>query len=819
MTVMPNVPQLLQRQDVAFSFWCGQVPEGALAVTAFAAEEAISGLTRTEVLLSSKDGAIDLNALLDTPATLSVHHKYLPQLRHFSGVVVEAERGDSGHHRTAYRLTLLPVLYRLDIRSDCRIFQGRSVPDIARLLFAEHGIENIQWEITDTHALREYCVCYRETLLAFIERIFAEEGIFYFLRHDDRGRHTIVICDRPETLPACPGQEVLAYNAMASGSVKGVYCSRFAFREKLATTRFVQRDYTFKAPEAWMEQTARPSHLNGAKQDYELYDYPGRYKDEQPGRAFTRNKIEAVRVDASLAHGTANTPLAIAGHAVTLSDHPDGSLNRRWRLLAIRHEGIQPQAFAEDGMADAAGADASGAAAGGPVAPAPAPPALIGDEATGVLFNPSSSLSPGLLASTLRRGLALAIQPSGAAASDAATGNATLYACAFTAQSSILPYRPPQRRKPLVDGPQIAKVVGPPGEEIYCDEHGRVKVQFPWDRYGKADDNSSCFIRVSQNWAGATWGHIAIPRIGHEVIVDFLEGDPDQPIITGRTYHANNRPPYKLPDNKTRMVIRSDTHKGNGFNEISFEDQVGQENQFFHAQKDQTIKVLNNRAKRVNANQVESVGANKSIDVGGNHQEKIGGSMNLSVGGSGGGLLGALAAMIGGSGKQMETAAKTIGDPIIASATSGMAEAGAAAEVASLGANGAFSSAGDHFVAAGTKQASTSASLGGLLSKIMPLSGIMNTIVEKIKSDTIGLMRTEQVGLLKNTMVGHTQITSVGKFKKLVVGDEYVIEVGKSKMIMRKDGTVIILGTNFNFTASGPVQINGEVVDVNKPGS
>ncbi|MCB5205259.1 type VI secretion system tip protein VgrG, partial [Neorhizobium sp. T786] len=187
---MPKLPQLLQSHDVAFSFWVKDVPESALVVTAFAAEEAMSGLTRTEVMLVSRDAAIDLNAMLDTPATLTIHHKYLETPRHFSGVVVEAERGDSGHHRTAYKVTLLPVLYRLDIQSDSRIFQGQSVPDIAKAVFAENGIENIQWELTAEHLTREYCTQYRESHLAFIERILAEEGIFYFLRHDDKGRHT-----------------------------------------------------------------------------------------------------------------------------------------------------------------------------------------------------------------------------------------------------------------------------------------------------------------------------------------------------------------------------------------------------------------------------------------------------------------------------------------------------------------------------------------------------------------------------------------------------------------------------------------------------
>ncbi|MCA6976574.1 type VI secretion system tip protein TssI/VgrG, partial [Pectobacterium carotovorum] len=127
--------------------------------------------------------------------------------------------------------------------------------------------------------------------------------------------------------------------------------------------------------------------------------------------------------------------------------------------------------------------------------------------------------------------------------------------------------------KPMVDGPQIATVVGPTGEEIYCDQYGRVKLQFPWDRYGASNDQSSCWVRVSQGWAGGQYGMIAIPRIGHEVIVSFLEGDPDQPIVTGRTFHATNPSPYPLPAHKTRTVLRTKTHQGEGFNELRFEDQ------------------------------------------------------------------------------------------------------------------------------------------------------------------------------------------------------------------------------------------------------
>ena len=175
----------------------------------------------------------------------------------------------------------------------------------------------------------------------------------------------------------------------------------------------------------------------------------------------------------------------------------------------------------------------------------------------------------------------------------------TQYASQVTLTTQAMPYpqpfSPPAWPKPVVDGPQVADVVGPPNEEIFCDDYGRVAVKFPWDRYAKGDHTSSCWIRVVQNWAGAGWGHMAIPRIGHEVVVDFVEGDPDQPIITGRTYNANNLPPYKLAQHKTRMTIKSKTHRGEGYNELRFEDENNKQQVYLHGQKDYDIIMENDR--------------------------------------------------------------------------------------------------------------------------------------------------------------------------------------------------------------------------------
>lgn len=179
-----------------------------------------------------------------------------------------------------------------------------------------------------------------------------------------------------------------------------------------------------------------------------------------------------------------------------------------------------------------------------------------------------------------------------------------LYQCQVGLMDASKPYRHTRSTpKPIVQGPQTAIVVGPSGEEIYTDEYGRVKVQFHWDRYGKNNQNSSCWVRVSQYWAGNQWGSIHIPRIGQEVIVSFMEGDPDKPVITGRLYNAVNMPPYTLPDDKTQSGVKTrSTQDGSpdNFNELRFEDKKGSEHISLHAEKDLNTSVENNESRTTN---------------------------------------------------------------------------------------------------------------------------------------------------------------------------------------------------------------------------
>jgi type VI secretion system secreted protein VgrG len=207
-----------------------------------------------------------------------------------------------------------------------------------------------------------------------------------------------------------------------------------------------------------------------------------------------------------------------------------------------------------------------------------------------------------------------------------------------------VPYRPVRGTpRPIVQGPQPAVVVGPSGEEIYVDKYGRIKVQFFWDREGKADENSSCWIRVSQLWAGKHWGAIWIPRIGQEVIVDFLEGDPDRPLIMGRVYNDDQMPPYTLPDEKTKSTIKSYSSKGGGgFNEIRFEDKKGKEQVFIHAERNQDVRVKADRMVSIGGttnlsvgkDQIEKIEGDKHLHVKGDHLQRVEGNDDLKVDGN-----------------------------------------------------------------------------------------------------------------------------------------------------------------------------------------
>ena len=275
------------------------------------------------------------------------------------------------------------------------------------------------------------------------------------------------------------------------------------------------------------------------------------------------------------------------------------------------------------------------------------------------------------------------------------TDRGTPYHCSFSTIPATVPFRP-QRivAKPFVQGPQTAMVVGPKGEEIYTDKYGRVKVQFHWDRDGKFDENSSCWIRVSQIWAGKSWGGMTIPRIGQEVVVDFLEGDPDQPIIVGRVYNGESMPPWGLPGQKVVSGVKTNsTPGGGGYNEFSMDDTKGTEKITTHAQKDmdtkvehdKTLTVLNDRTSTIANNDTEKVGVNQSITIGEAQSITIGAEQSEKVGAARSTTIGAEDTLTVGAARSTDVGAEdslTVGGALTVTAGAEIAHtAGAAIEI------------------------------------------------------------------------------------------------------------------------------------------
>ncbi|POE22988.1 type VI secretion protein VgrG [Pectobacterium odoriferum] len=538
-----------------FTVKVGALPASTFAVVDFQLSEALNQPFALSLNLASALPGIDFGAVLDQPCELLVWYEGELK-RRVSGIISAFAQGDTGFRRTRYQAEVRPALWRLGLRTNARIFQAQKPEAIIGTLLEESGITDYAFALRHDHAPREYCVQYRESDLAFVTRLAAEEGLYFFHEFEE-GKHRVVFADDAGALSKGPE---LFFNLANQGLSEGEYVRRFRYAEAVSTAEVALKDYSFKTPAYGLLHSKMSGELSHQRESYQHFDYPGRFKQDPSGKAFTGYRLDALRANAMTGSGESNAAMLMPGSSFTLTEHPNPTLNSGWQLVAITHSGQQPQALEEE----------SG-------------------------------------------------------------GEPTTYSNSFEVISAKSTWRADLPYKPMVDGPQIATVVGPAGEEIYCDEYGRIKLQFPWDRYGSSNDQSSCWVRVSQGWAGGQYGLIAIPRIGHEVIVSFLEGDPDQPIVTGRTFHATNPSPYPLPANKTRTSLRTSTHKGAGFNELRFEDQAGQEEVFIHAQKDMNTVVLNNRSTTVTADHTESVGGNQAVSVVKDQSTEIQGQQSIAV--------------------------------------------------------------------------------------------------------------------------------------------------------------------------------------------
>lgn len=405
----------------------------------------------------------------------------------------------------------------------------------------------------------------------------------------------------------------------------------------------------------------------------------------------------------------------------------------------------------------------------------------------------------------------------------------------FKAQYELIPadtlYRPArQTPKPVMRGPQTAVVVGPSGEEIHTDEYARVKVQFHWDRQGERNQNSTCFIRVSSVWAGSGWGFIQIPRIGQEVIVDFLEGDPDQPIITGRVYNAEQMPPYELPANATQSGWKSNSSLGGGgWNEMRFEDKKGNEEVYFQAEKDHNELVKNNesrtighnffedvghdatqnvhhdRTETVDNNKSTTVGVDRTVSIGSNDTETVGVNRSLSVGSNETITIGSNSTeSIGANHSQTVGVAQTI--------TVGAARADTvgAAETRQVGGPQNNTIGGPRAVSVGMSQSHTigdSDSWTIATDQSLAIGGAQSVQIAKDQSIETAGARLEKIAKSSVMEIGEDLAINIGKNLIIEAGDAITIKVGKAIITMKKDGTISIVGKDITTKGSGKVDV------------
>jgi len=552
--------------------------EGSLSVRRVQIHEAVSTMFSVSVWARSPQHDLDLESFVGEPAALSLVagtvHVANNGSRKWSGVVsfmeqTQAEPAGAGEKPlSSYYIRIVPRLWLLTQRQNYRIYQHLSIPDITDKLLGEWGL-SAAWKIDrGSYPKLEYKVQYGENDFAFLSRLWEEAGIAFTFPEDESGK-TIALGDKLQEGPVREGPAIHAVDNPSKSSEKE-FVTRVRLAHEVRPGAHTIRDYDFRRPSFPLYGDGPKA---GAPEDrYEQYVYQPHGFLVEPSKG-------------------GDTPVAddkgIARH------EQKAGKDRAARALVAERTGKVQVSF-ETNVVD-----------------------LYPGQRFSIDHHPHAELDSGK--KLLVTDFSIEATPGGE------------WHMAGSAVFSEVPYRPPFRTsKPMINSVQTATVVGPGGQEIHTDEFGRVRVQFPWDREGKNDDGSSCWIRVSQGWAGTGYGMMVIPRIGHEVLIGFLNGDPDAPIVVGRVYNATERVPYKLPEHKTRSTWKSDSSLGsNGFNEIMFEDLKETELVYIQAQKnlrklvknDETITVLNNRQKYVVNDELETTGANRVEVTGGNRTE------------------------------------------------------------------------------------------------------------------------------------------------------------------------------------------------------
>jgi len=466
-----------------------------LRITNFAGSEGLSQLFHFGLELVGAKPDIDFARFINKPAALTilggaagspVRHKYF-------GLVAQFEQTGRLVNHFHYRLELVPRLWLLTLRQNCRIFQNMNVQEIVQKVFddAGFGTDDFRFALNGTPSPREYCVQYRESDFNFISRLLEDEGIFYFFEHNGT-KEVLVMADSPSVhAETAPQHEVQYHDPTGQVPREVDTISEIRYRERVLTNKVALKDFNYDMPQT---NLLASSQLESGEA-HELYDYPGGFQFVEQGSPLTRRRNEEIETNRKTLFGVSDCRSFYSGYRFKLASHYRSALNEEYLLTRLSHSGGQ---------------------------------GASGDQIEGGKYS-------------------------------------NQFECIPMSQT----FRPPRRTaRPRVAGTQTATVVGQSSEQLYMDDKGRAKVKFHWDRDDQRNEQSSCWVRVSHGYAGAGHGIQFHPLIGDEVIVDFLEGDPDRPIIIGRVYNGDNMPPLKPEERIQNIILTPYQHR------LIFDDQL-----------------------------------------------------------------------------------------------------------------------------------------------------------------------------------------------------------------------------------------------------